>query len=221
MNVQKYTAAFIVATFPYYSHDFVATILILSRSTFPIDFPPNQFRSNEVNTSNCGKGQSNYFITGYRYLFRVTIIYDEAHSALAVLQLRLFWRRRGVKALKNEASSRHMVDENSTKDNALVSQRKERSNARKVTKWQEGEKDWNERGANFNAITSFMSFPPFGGFHFQSGLPELSLLHKLLNVIPAYVRSKTGSFFELTFLSNDKYHQMLPIPLDRSVEQQT
>lgn len=66
-----------------------------------------------------------------------------------------------------------MVDENSTKDNALVSQRKGRSNARKATKWQEGEKDWNERGANFNAITSFMSFPPFGGFHFQSGLPEL------------------------------------------------
>lgn len=28
-------------------------------------------------------------------------------------------------------------------------------------------------GANFNAVTGFMSFPPFGGFHFQSGLPEL------------------------------------------------
>ncbi|KYN41900.1 hypothetical protein ALC56_03658, partial [Trachymyrmex septentrionalis] len=52
---------------------------------------------------------------------------------------------------------------------------------------------------------------------------DWSLLHKLLNVIPAYMRSKTrpSTFFELTFLSNDKYRQMLPIPLDCSVEQQT
>lgn len=31
-----------------------------------------------------------YFITDYRYLFRVTIMYDEPYSALAVLQLKLF-----------------------------------------------------------------------------------------------------------------------------------
>ena len=29
------------------------------------------------------------------------------------------------------------------------------------------------RGGNFDAVTGFMSFLPFGGFHFQSGLLEL------------------------------------------------
>ena len=29
------------------------------------------------------------------------------------------------------------------------------------------------KGGNFNVVTGFMSFPPFGGFHFQPGLLEL------------------------------------------------
>lgn len=65
-----------------------------------------------------------------------------------------------------------MVDESSMEDNARARSRREEA-TRRATERQEREKDWNGRGANFNAVTGFMSFPPFGGFHFQSGLPEL------------------------------------------------
>lgn len=65
MDVQKYTAAFIVATLPYYSHDFVTTIIILSRSTFPaflrISSAPVKW------TRNCGKGQSNVYVNIVSY----------------------------------------------------------------------------------------------------------------------------------------------------------
>jgi len=79
------------------------------------------------------------------------------------------------------------------------------------------------RKLSFGSILHELMESVFSPASRQSEWQVQSLLHKLLNVIPAYMRSKTRSstFFELTFLSNDKYRQMLPIPLDRSVEQQT
>jgi len=57
-----------------------------------------------------------------------------------------------------------MVDENNVEDIAREWSKREEANER--IERQEREKDWNRRSANFNAVTGFMSFPPFGGFHF-------------------------------------------------------
>lgn len=71
-----------------------------------------------------------------------------------------------------EVNRSNGIDENNVEDNARArTEQKGRSNER--AERQERGKDWNRRGANFSAVTGFMSFPPFGGFHFQSGLPEL------------------------------------------------
>lgn len=70
---------------------------------------------------------------------------------------------------KRFQQSQSFKDENNVRDNAWGrNKRKEttrKSNSKKERR--------NRRSANFDAITGFMSFLPFGGFHFQSGLPEL------------------------------------------------
>lgn len=81
------------------------------------------------------------------------------------------------------------------------STRKQRNVEGRRGEWsKEGGRRSVEGGGNFSGVTGFMSFPPFGGFHFQSGPLELVIQTRSSNERKPSSSSSSSSTSSPTFL---------------------